>query len=67
MTVQAAAHYALLSDGSTLEIRAARPQDAGDARRMHEEMSPDNAYFRFFSLSPLAPEREARAVPSRGP
>ena len=59
MTVQAAAHYALLSDGSTLEIRAARPQDAGDARRMHEEMSPDNAYLRFFSLSPLAADREA--------
>jgi acyl-CoA synthetase (NDP forming)/GNAT superfamily N-acetyltransferase len=29
---------------------------------MHEHMSPDNAYLRFFSLSPLAPEREAQRV-----
>jgi acyl-CoA synthetase (NDP forming)/RimJ/RimL family protein N-acetyltransferase len=54
-----AASYALLSDGNTVEIRAAQPQDAGDIRQMHEQMSPDNAYFRFFSFSPRAPEREA--------
>ncbi len=55
MTVEAAAHDALLSDGSTVEIRHARPEDADDVRRMHEDLSPDNAYFRFFSFSPLAP------------
>ena len=53
------ATYALLSDGSTVEIRAARPEDAGDIRQMHEQMSPGNSYFRFFSFSPQAPEREA--------
>ena len=54
--------YALLADGSTVEIRHARPDDAADVRRMHEELSPTNAYFRFFSYSPQAPEREARRL-----
>jgi len=62
MTTPAAASYALLSDGSTVEIRPARPQDADDIRQMHEQMSPDNAYFRFFSFSPQAPEREAQRL-----
>ena len=61
-TTPAAASYALLSDGSTVEIRPARPQDADDIRRMHQQMSPDNAYFRFFSFSPQAPEREAQRL-----
>jgi len=59
MTTVAAGRYALLFDGSTVEIRAARPADAGAVRQMHELMSPDNVYLRFFSLSPLAPDREA--------
>ena len=54
--------YALLADGSTIEIRPARPADADAVREMHAQLSPDNAYFRFFSLSPLAPEREAQRV-----
>ncbi len=29
---------------------------------MHEELSPANAYFRFFSFSPQAPEREAQRL-----
>jgi acyl-CoA synthetase (NDP forming)/RimJ/RimL family protein N-acetyltransferase len=58
----APATYALLSDGSTVEIRAAQPGDAGDIRRMHEQMSPGNSYFRFFSFSPQAPEREAKRL-----
>ena len=33
---------------------------------MHADLSPDNAYFRFFNLSPRAPEREATRV-SRPP
>jgi len=55
----ARAAYALLADGSTVEIRAAGPADAGAIQQMHEQMSPGNAYFRFFSFSPQAPEREA--------
>jgi acyl-CoA synthetase (NDP forming)/L-amino acid N-acyltransferase YncA len=58
----ATAMYALLFDGSTVEIRPARTQDAEAVRAMHAAMSPDNAYLRFFSLSPSAAEREARRV-----
>lgn len=54
--------YALLADGSTIEIRHARPDDEEAVREMHAGLSPDNAYFRFFSLSPRAPEREAIRV-----
>jgi acyl-CoA synthetase (NDP forming)/RimJ/RimL family protein N-acetyltransferase len=54
--------YALLTDGSTVEIRAARPEDAEAVRAMHGAMSPDNMYLRFFSLSPISAEREAQRV-----
>jgi acyl-CoA synthetase (NDP forming)/RimJ/RimL family protein N-acetyltransferase len=54
--------YALLADGSTVEIRPATAADAAAVREMHASLSRDNAYFRFFNLSPRAPEREARRV-----
>ena len=56
--------YALLTDGTTIEIRPARPDDFDAVRNMHTKMSPDNLYLRFFGVSPIAAEREARlAVP----
>ena len=54
--------YALLIDGATIGIRAARPEDFDAVRDMHAKMSPDNLYLRFFSMSPLAAEREARRI-----
>ena len=54
--------YALLTDGSTVEIRPARAQDFEPVRAMHAAMSPDNIYLRFFSMSPNAAEQEARRV-----
>jgi hypothetical protein len=39
--------YALLTDGTTIEIRAARPGDFAAVRDMHARMSPDNHYLRF--------------------
>ena len=51
--------FALLADGTTAEIRHASPEDADEVRAMHEQLSPANSYFRFFSFSPQAPEREA--------
>jgi acyl-CoA synthetase (NDP forming)/RimJ/RimL family protein N-acetyltransferase len=54
--------YALLADGSTIEIRYARPEDSDAVREMHADLSPDNAHFRFFNLSARAPEREAQRV-----
>ena len=54
--------YALLTDGTTVLIRPARPDDHEAVRSMHEQMSPGNAYLRFFSISPLTAEREANRV-----
>jgi acyl-CoA synthetase (NDP forming)/GNAT superfamily N-acetyltransferase len=54
--------YALLADGRTVQIRPAAEADFAAVKAMHEAMSPDNAYLRFFSLSRLAAEQEARRV-----
>jgi acyl-CoA synthetase (NDP forming)/GNAT superfamily N-acetyltransferase len=54
--------YALLADGRTVEIRPPTPADFDAVRSMHQAMSPNNAYLRFFSLSRLAAEQEARRV-----
>jgi RimJ/RimL family protein N-acetyltransferase len=54
--------YALLTDGTTVEIRHAGPPDAAAVREMHVEMSPDNVYRRFFSFSARAGEQEARRL-----
>ncbi|HEV2451016.1 MAG TPA: GNAT family N-acetyltransferase, partial [Streptosporangiaceae bacterium] len=56
------ATFALLIDGSTIEIRPATPEDFEAVRAMHAALSPENAYLRFFSLSPLNADREARRV-----
>ena len=62
MSTPAAATYALLTDGGTVEVRPARPQDFEAVRAMHAAMSPDNMYLRFFSMSPAAAGQEARRV-----
>src|ERR1700760_3568583 len=54
--------YALLADGRTVENRPAAPADFDAVKAMHEAMSPNNAYLRFFSLSRLAAGQEARRV-----
>src|SRR6266851_1713317 len=54
--------YALLADGTTVEIRPAGPDDFDAVRAMHEAMSPDNTYLRFFNVSRLAAEIEARRI-----
>jgi acyl-CoA synthetase (NDP forming)/GNAT superfamily N-acetyltransferase len=62
-TAQAAGSvYALLADGSTVEIRPAGPGDFDAVKAMHEAMSPDNTYLRFFNISRLAAETEARRI-----
>ena len=62
MTTPAAATYALLTDGSTVEVRPARRQDHEAVRAMHAAMAPENIYLRFFSMSPNAAEQEARRI-----
>ena len=51
--------YALLADGTTVEIRPAVPADFDAVKAMHEAMSSDNSYLRFFNVSRLSAEREA--------
>ncbi len=60
MEKQADQVYALLADGTTVEIRPAGPDDFDAVEAMHEAMSPNNAYMRFFNLSRLAAAAEAR-------
>ena len=54
--------YALLTDGTTIEIRPARSDDLDAVRDMHERLSPNSLYLRFFSMSPSAGEWEARRL-----
>ena len=60
MEKQADQVYALLADGTTIEIRPAGPDDFDAVKAMHEAMSHDNAYMRFFNLSRQAAAAEAR-------
>jgi acyl-CoA synthetase (NDP forming)/GNAT superfamily N-acetyltransferase len=59
---QATPVYALLADGSTVEIRLARPDDFDAVKAMHQAMSPNNTYLRFFNISRRAAEIEARRI-----
>ena len=54
--------YALLADGTTVEIREACPDDFDAVQAMHEAMAPDNIYLRFFSYSRRSAETEARRI-----
>jgi acyl-CoA synthetase (NDP forming)/GNAT superfamily N-acetyltransferase len=54
--------YALLADGTTVEIRLAVPDDFDAVKAMHQAMSPGNTYMRFFNISRLAAETEARRI-----
>ena len=54
--------YALLADGTTMTIRPPGSGDYEAVKHLHEAMSPDNLYFRFFSASRASAEREARRV-----
>ena len=59
---QLADTYALLADGTTVEIRTATPGDFDAVKEMHAAMSPDNSYLRFFNFSRLSAEREAERL-----
>ena len=54
--------YALLADGTTVEIREATPGDLDAVQAMHEAMAPDNIYLRFFSYSRRSAEIEAHRI-----
>lgn len=54
--------YALLTDGTTVEIRTAGPADRDAVRALHAAMSPDNLYLRVFGVAPDAPARLAARI-----
>jgi acyl-CoA synthetase (NDP forming)/GNAT superfamily N-acetyltransferase len=54
--------FALLTDGTTAEIRPAIAADMAAVQAMHEAMSPATSYLRFFSYSRLSAEEEAKRV-----
>src|SRR2546421_5008004 len=62
MSMTSSAVYALLADGTTVEIRPAGPGDYDAVKAMHQAMSPDNTYMRFFNVSRLSAETEARRI-----
>ena len=62
MTMTSSAVYALLADGTTVEIRPAAPGDYEAVKAMHRSMSPGNTYLRFFNVSRLSAETEARRI-----
>src|SRR5512142_3439888 len=62
MNMTSSAVYALLADGTTVEIRPAVPGDYDAVKAMHQAMSPDNTYMRFFNVSRLSAETEARRI-----
>jgi acyl-CoA synthetase (NDP forming)/RimJ/RimL family protein N-acetyltransferase len=59
---EAGCSYALLADGTTITIRPARADDYQAVKHLHEAMSQDNLYLRFFSMNRQAAEQEARRV-----
>ena len=54
--------YALLADGTTVEIRPAMPGDLDAVKAMYAAMSSDNIYLRFFGYSRLSADREAERI-----
>jgi len=62
MTRDASHVYALLADGTTVEIRPATPDDVAAVTAMHEAMSRENNYLRFFNFNPQACGIEARRI-----
>ena len=62
VTADPVSAYALLADGTTIEIRPATPGDLTLVKTMHQAMSPGNEYLRFFSLSKRSAQREAERV-----
>lgn len=60
--------YALLTDGTPMEIREVYPGDLDSVRDLHRGMSPDNLYLRFFGLSRrIADEVAVRLCRKPGP
>lgn len=58
--------YALLSDGTTVRIRSARPEDRERVLRLFTGMSPENLRLRFFTVGARSAEAAAERISSAG-
>lgn len=58
--------YALLSDGTTVRIRPACPEDRERVLRLFTGMSPENLRLRFFTAGPGSAEAAAERISSPG-
>jgi acyl-CoA synthetase (NDP forming)/GNAT superfamily N-acetyltransferase len=56
------ASFALLTDGTTIEIREASPRDRDAVHRLHTSLSPQSRYLRFFSSNPAVAEQIADRI-----
>ena len=54
--------FALLIDGTIVEIRSASPADIDEVRRLHAELSEDSLRMRFFGISKQAGEASAQRI-----
>jgi acyl-CoA synthetase (NDP forming)/GNAT superfamily N-acetyltransferase len=61
-TAAASCAYALLTDGTTTEIRPATPDDVAAVRALHEALPIDSAYQRLFSLTRPDAQHEAQRI-----
>jgi acetyl coenzyme A synthetase (ADP forming)-like protein len=53
----------VVADGGTVHVRPIKPSDAAALRALHERLSPETVYFRFFTALPhLAPAMLERFV-----
>ncbi|HEY3200379.1 MAG TPA: GNAT family N-acetyltransferase, partial [Actinomycetes bacterium] len=61
--------FALLIDGTIVEIRSASPADIDEVRRLHAELSEDSLRMRFFGITKQAGEASTQRIcapPRRG-
>jgi acyl-CoA synthetase (NDP forming)/GNAT superfamily N-acetyltransferase len=54
--------FALLIDGTIVEIRSASPADIDEVRRLHAELSEDSLRMRFFGITKQAGEASAQRI-----
>lgn len=54
--------YVVLRDGSTLHVRPVRPEDEARLGELHDRLSRESLYFRFFSIPKVNPAEVARLL-----
>lgn len=53
----------VLRDGSTLRLRPVRADDEAELRKLHDRLSRESLYFRFFHCAQVQPSRSLAIAP----